>query len=224
MNYREESEHIELAFRYRNQNSKLKLVAMLRDEAIKHLEPVKDKVPRDFSGLITEKYKDAGVSLVWDLTTTDAYTFCSMVDRNDNISLTQKNAAKLLYLCTVVLEEGQLCETRQKQIVGTYASLDDESTNKGINHSKAQSDKAKRPRGKIGDNGLTINEIVKDLVRLHENETASEMWPHLYAKLDELDAEPEEINKTIKYCNSNGDPKTITFKTFCNMISKHKSH
>jgi hypothetical protein len=64
----------------------------------------------------------------------------------------------------------------------------------GLNAKKAQQTRARKPRVKLYD-GTTINEIIADLALSpeHRDQTAEELWPHFYARLEALGHSPEEI-------------------------------
>jgi hypothetical protein len=64
----------------------------------------------------------------------------------------------------------------------------------GLNAKKAQQARARKPRVKLYD-GTTINEIIADLALSpeHRDQTAEELWPHFFARLEALEHSPEEI-------------------------------
>ena len=99
-------------------------------------------------------------------------------------------------------------------------------------HSGAQSDRAKKKRNSIAADGTTINDLIRRLVCNPELSglSAKDLWPHLYAALDEIGAAPEEISsprdaKTSawQYVTYNGRSRRMTFDTFQNIVSKLKN-
>lgn len=102
----------------------------------------------------------------------------------------------------------------------------------GFNSSASQRKKAKNKRGKIGDGGETLNEIIVNLADQHNNEMPREIWPHLFSKLQELGVNPSEVpyatdSKKRKYRYDTNSPdklaKTISFGRFETVISTHRN-
>lgn len=56
-----------------------------------------------------------------------------------------------------------------------------------------QSKRAKKPRGKITEDGRTLSQMVENLVKQCPEETAKELWPRLWGVLDEAGLDPKEI-------------------------------
>ncbi len=102
----------------------------------------------------------------------------------------------------------------------------------GQKYKKAQSEKTRKPRGKICDNNLTINQIINKLALSseHENEIAKELWPRLYSELGDLNLDPyqfETNNDITKWkCEYDfGDKrKLITFGQFSNVVSESRNN
>jgi hypothetical protein len=91
---------------------------------------------------------------------------------------------------------------------------------------EAQSKRARKPRGKVGDDGKTLNQVIGALALNHPELTAKELWPRCFAQLDELGLSPEEIpygsglrKSAYRYDTSRGT-KRITFGQFSNVVSK----
>lgn len=114
-----------------DEEKKIWLVTQLRDVAIKVLEPLKAKIPRVLPDRIREAYQAKGISLEWDLTTTDAYEFCFMV-RNAGVSPSQQSAANLLDACTRAREENAVSDRVQQHILDAYAGLAPIGNKRGI--------------------------------------------------------------------------------------------
>lgn len=98
----------------------------------------------------------------------------------------------------------------------------------GADHSQAQSDRARKPRGKLSpDSGLTIADTVSRLSTEYPEETAKELWPHFYSELEQMHLYPQEhdaddLNKcTISY-DRNDTRKQITFGRFANLVSQSR--
>ena len=95
---------------------------------------------------------------------------------------------------------------------------------------EAQRRRAKRPRGKITDDGKTLNQVIEILVFKPEylDLSAPELWPHLFAELNRLLLDPREIpNKknskksAYTYCFNSKD-KSITYGRFANLVSEYR--
>lgn len=107
----------------------------------------------------------------------------------------------------------------------------------GKNFSRNQSEKAKKPRGKVSDDGktMTINEIIGQLTRSPEHidelgdVRAKGLWPLLFSELASRHLHPEEIShssdlRKTRYLYDFGDGrKTITFGQFSNVVSYYRS-
>lgn len=96
---------------------------------------------------------------------------------------------------------------------------------KGRKYSTHQSNIAKRPRGKVGDNGENIEHIIENLTR-DEEATAQDLWGHFHSALDDYQLNPEETphktdsaKSTITYDFKDGQ-KSITFGRFATVLSQ----
>lgn len=96
-------------------------------------------------------------------------------------------------------------------------------------HSRAQSDRAKKKRNQIDEDGTTIKDVIQQLVfnPEHSNLKAKELWPYLYSALEEAGAAPRDNSapqdpnlRAYKYENYRGVTKAITFRNFENILSK----
>jgi len=93
----------------------------------------------------------------------------------------------------------------------------------------SQAGRASKPRGKLSD-GRTLNQVIAELALRPElrDETARELWPHLYAELDRLTLSPKETRdpkgpRRKAYAYDYGDGrKTITFGQFANVVSQSR--
>jgi hypothetical protein len=89
----------------------------------------------------------------------------------------------------------------------------------------AQSKRAKKPRGKVADNGETIDQVIQKLALnpQHRRDTAKELWTHFGQLLRENDLDLKEIEDpeklTYEYDFKNGRKK-ITFRGFEGVVSK----
>lgn len=99
--------------------------------------------------------------------------------------------------------------------------------NIGAKHISSQTKKSKKPKGLIGEHPETaqsMREIVKGIVTKPENRdlTPDELWPLLFAALDDLGTEPKELKntKSYRYTPLSGGKKTISFGRFRNLISE----
>ncbi len=81
----------------------------------------------------------------------------------------------------------------------------------GENTSCSQSERAKRPRGKITDDGKTLGQVIRELALKPEyrRDTARDLWPHLRVLLGE-DRDPKRFRvRAIPRIRSNGPTHTI---------------
>jgi hypothetical protein len=96
----------------------------------------------------------------------------------------------------------------------------------------AQRDRAKKPRVKLTEEGRSIRDVIKDIAlhSEHRDKYAKELWPHFFAKLEQLDLEPTErdsaetgSHKWAYSYNLNGKPRSITYSHFANIVSACRS-
>jgi hypothetical protein len=99
----------------------------------------------------------------------------------------------------------------------------------GDDYSRSQSSNAQKKRGKLSSDGATMSDIVSRLSTMHPEETAKEIWPHLYSELDQMCLNPSEHYdhdrpddhaKLVVSYDHNGARKKITFGRFANIISE----
>ncbi len=92
----------------------------------------------------------------------------------------------------------------------------------------AQSERARKPRGKITEDGETINQVILELALnpQYRRDTARELWPRLWQLLNEKELDPKENENsenpkkwTYEYDFKNGRKK-ITFGRFQRVVSK----
>ena len=102
---------------------------------------------------------------------------------------------------------------------------------KGKNYGQHQSGIASNNRGKVGDNGKTINEIIGVLAMAteHQELSAKELWNHFLAELDCLLLEPKEIphesgdlKKMKCEYDFKGGRKSIGFGQFQTVVGRYK--
>lgn len=100
----------------------------------------------------------------------------------------------------------------------------------GDNHSRAQSKRAKKPRGKLlPDSDNTIKDIISNLALSAEHceETAKELWPHFFSKLDEMHLNPEESADEEKkeriFFDYKNARKRFSFERFSNDVSEFRN-
>lgn len=91
----------------------------------------------------------------------------------------------------------------------------------------AQSERAKKPRGKITDDGRTIGEVIAKLaLTQYPTEPAKGLWTHLWAVLEAEGLNPEEVTDPknphgLAYVYDFRDRrKKITFRRFEGVVSK----
>jgi hypothetical protein len=97
----------------------------------------------------------------------------------------------------------------------------------GCSHKAAQQKRARKPRGKVGDDGSTMEQIVQELARAPErrDDTARELWPHFFSKLGELQLDPSdkggpEPRKRYYTYDFKDKRKRVTFGRFANLVTK----
>jgi hypothetical protein len=93
---------------------------------------------------------------------------------------------------------------------------------------KTQTEKAKKKRGKISDDGETMREVIERLALIHREESAKRIWPHFFSELESLGLEPESIydpegleqwTYTYDFLDRR---KKITLKRFADVISEFR--
>jgi len=96
---------------------------------------------------------------------------------------------------------------------------------------RAQSERAKKPRGKITDGGTTIGQIIGYLAvgPQYQGNRAKELWPHFFALLDKEGLNPKETvdpensqKWTYEYGFRDGRKK-ITFRRFENIVARARA-
>ena len=94
----------------------------------------------------------------------------------------------------------------------------------------AQRRRARRPRGKVTDDGETLNQVIEALVSKPEYRFLStpELWPHFSSELDRLGLDPTETvhpsnqRKSAYAYDFNDKRKRITYGRFANLVSKYR--
>jgi hypothetical protein len=101
----------------------------------------------------------------------------------------------------------------------------------GLKTKEAQSKRARKPRGKVTDNGLTIGQVIGALAVMpqYRGLIAKELWDTLLGRLDGEGLDPREIvdqqnpaEWTCEY-NFKDGRKKITRRRFENIVSKARS-
>lgn len=100
----------------------------------------------------------------------------------------------------------------------------------GLTFRAAQKQRAQLPRGRITDDGKTLNDIIADVASKAERElSAKQIWPRLYAKLEELGLEPQEVRHpsilekcAYVYTLADGRTRRITYGRFANLVARAK--
>ena len=92
---------------------------------------------------------------------------------------------------------------------------------------KSQRSRAKKPRGKVTDEGKTLNQVIETLVYRPEYRfsSAPDLWPHLFAELDQLGLFPIELSARILRKSAysyefSGKRKKISYVRFANLVSR----
>ena len=95
---------------------------------------------------------------------------------------------------------------------------------------EAQRRRAKKPRGKVGPDEETLNQVIEALVSRpeHRSSSAPELWSHLFAELDRLLLDPEEAihptdpRKSAYSYEFNSKRKTITYGRLATLVSEYR--
>jgi hypothetical protein len=91
-------------------------------------------------------------------------------------------------------------------------------------HSKTQTARAKKPRGKVTEK-KTVGEIIARLVRNNPDETAKELWQRFIDQLkaDELQPDQSESGPMLVVFDGLQGQKEMAFSTFQNRVSNIKT-
>jgi hypothetical protein len=99
-----------------------------------------------------------------------------------------------------------------------------------VSYKAAQSEKAKLPRGKLGDKGETMRDILAALAsekdELGDDVPPKELWTMLYSELEARGAEPDQDDRAVAYDDSKGGRRTLkrsSFDTTIYRLRKGKS-
>jgi hypothetical protein len=101
---------------------------------------------------------------------------------------------------------------------------------RGVNFSRTQRLRAKKPRGKVNDDNVRIEQIIERLALNpeHRDETAKELWPHFFHELEEAKFRPVDDPRldprkmSYRYKGSDGSEGGITFRRFANIVSRFR--
>jgi hypothetical protein len=101
----------------------------------------------------------------------------------------------------------------------------------GLKMKEAQSKRAKRPRGKMTDDGKTTGQLIEELSlsRQYRGETAEDLWLHFRDLLDKKGYHPQELEnskdpqqqRAYKY-KFTSQWKTTSFGYFKNVVSRSR--
>lgn len=192
----EEADHIRvlLTNSMMSHEQKMGLIALIRNNTIVDIVKIRPETVAEGHDL-TLPYQ--------------AYHFISEL-REENIPPDLAANLDLLEACTRTVDNGQINENA---ICAAYAKTDGNLIS-GHKYKKSQSKKAKLPRG-------IITEIKKKLSGKYPNYSAKELWPYLYAELDEMQLDPEENDDVpgeewYTYDHNDGR-KSIKFRRFANI-------
>ncbi len=158
-------------FKQADDAGKLELALDLRNIAIEFLKSVTTTIPRAMSARIRAEYQAKGISLEWDLTTTDAFEFYFQA-RQAGLTASQQSAAALLLSCTQALEAGAMPEHLQSNILDAYAGLDADDTGTGKAFRRGRKKGALSP----------IAKRVAAYLEKHPRASAIEVWDALAKK------------------------------------------
>ncbi len=100
----------------------------------------------------------------------------------------------------------------------------------GETFSKSQTEKSKKSRGKVTDDGETISGIISRIAEAEPEEGAKELWQRFFGELDDRNLTPSVIDhptnpkkSTYEYDNAKGDRKSITFGHFAKLVSQYRT-
>lgn len=98
----------------------------------------------------------------------------------------------------------------------------------GLKTKWIQSERAKKPRGRISGTEMTVAQIIRELAVRPEymDEGTKALWPRFFAKLEECEVNPIEVENpsgsgkfAYEYDNQNRT-RRITYGHFANLIAK----
>lgn len=99
----------------------------------------------------------------------------------------------------------------------------------GIKHRREQSARARKPRGKVGEDGEPLSQIIGRLALSgDQEESAKELWSNFYGELDGLllkpveTQHPSDLKKLAYEYGAEGGRKRITFGRFQNRVSAYR--
>lgn len=99
----------------------------------------------------------------------------------------------------------------------------------GTRYSQTQRERAGKPRGKVSENGETIDQIIGRIASVNREESAKQLWTRFFGELDGLHLEPNELDhltdpkkSAYEYTGANGDRKSISFGQFANVVSAYR--
>jgi hypothetical protein len=196
MNRVEEVPHLRNLFRQLDGVGRQGLIEKMRDVAINYLKPLELKAKREGLESVKEARRKNGLSSEWNLLDPDdAHEFVFTARRTLKLLAPQKSALVLLLACARAMRQDTLDQVSIDAMLDAYAQVDGVYVDHGKGHSKSQSARAQKKRGK-GDDGRTIEDLVWELDREHPDEKPKALWPHMVTAIKQWAGSAEE--KKIK--------------------------
>lgn len=95
----------------------------------------------------------------------------------------------------------------------------------GENYSRDQSTKARKPRGRVSEDGETLADIIRELAlsREHMEDSAKELWPHFFHALEMRGLQPKDEDNQYRYGFGQNHWRVVTFGRFANIVSDHRT-
>lgn len=99
----------------------------------------------------------------------------------------------------------------------------------GARYREVQRARARKPRGKVAEDGRTLSQISRDFVLRpeHHDQSTKKLWPHFFAELDRLELDPSEIahpmnlsKSAYAFCDDKGNERKIAYGRFANIVSR----
>ena len=115
-----------------------------------------------------------------------------------------------------------------EEFAESFAGVLYEGFRANVANGVAQSQRARKPRVKVGDDGETIRDIIGTLALANEyrEESARKLWNRFYGELDSLALNPKEtthesgdFNKLAYEYDFNSSRRKITFGRFAVIVS-----
>ena len=128
MNRHDEVDELENVFWQLSDVKKIAVAIQLRDVAVKHL------------GEVVKRFKKHMPRNGWNLNNPDhAVVFSLLASNDNNLTLSQKNAVRLLYFSTKAIEENIVSDNIGRHIFHAWRGLDSDSIQIGNTYRAKQS-------------------------------------------------------------------------------------